>query len=89
MYRCGTQRPSKVNAFFGVAQMFSAGAMGVMHGTNDAQKTMGIIALALLAATKAGTFDHLPGWLEFLRMPAPVPGHRFGNRQRGSRSSAR
>ena len=68
------QRPSKVNAFFGVAQMFSAGAMGIMHGTNDAQKTMGIIALALLSATKAGTFDHLPAWLEFLRSPVPLPG---------------
>jgi PiT family inorganic phosphate transporter len=68
------QRPVKVNRFFGVAQMFSAGAMGVMHGTNDAQKTMGIIALALLSATKAGNFDHLPGWLEFLRAPLPPPG---------------
>ncbi len=68
------QRPSHVNKFFGVAQMFSAGAMGVMHGTNDAQKTMGIIALALLSATKAGTLDHLPGWLEFLRAPLPPPG---------------
>ena len=54
--------------------MFSAGAMGIMHGTNDAQKTMGIIALALLSATKAGTFDHLPAWLAFLRTPAPLPG---------------
>jgi PiT family inorganic phosphate transporter len=68
------KRPSKVNAFFGVAQIFSAGSMGVMHGTNDAQKTMGIIALALLSATKAGTFDHLPAWLEFLRSPLPLPG---------------
>jgi PiT family inorganic phosphate transporter len=71
-------RPSKVNAFFGVAQMFSAGAMGIMHGTNDAQKTMGIITLALLSATKAGTFDHLPVWLEFLRSPTPVPGKELG-----------
>jgi inorganic phosphate transporter, PiT family len=68
------QRPSAVNRFFGVAQMFSAGAMGVMHGTNDAQKTMGIIALALLSATTAGTFDHLPAWLDFLRAPIPQPG---------------
>jgi PiT family inorganic phosphate transporter len=68
------QRPVKVNKFFGIAQMFSAGGMGVMHGTNDAQKTMGIIALALLTATKAGTLDHLPGWLEFLRAPLPPPG---------------
>jgi PiT family inorganic phosphate transporter len=68
------RRPAGVNKFFGVAQMFSAGAMGVMHGTNDAQKTMGIIALALLSATRAGTFEHLPGWLEFLRAPIPLPG---------------
>src|SRR5580693_6859947 len=71
-------RPSRINAFFGKAQIFSAGAMGIMHGTNDAQKTMGIIALALLSATKAGTFDHLPVWLEFLRSPVPPPGKELG-----------
>ena len=68
------QRPLKINAFFGKAQMFSAGAMGFMHGTNDAQKTMGIIALALLAGTRAGTLDGLPGWLAFLRTPEPAAG---------------
>jgi inorganic phosphate transporter, PiT family len=67
-------RPFRVNRFFGRAQMLSAGAMGVMHGTNDAQKTMGIIALTLLAATKTGQLDHLPGWLSFLRTPGPLPG---------------
>jgi PiT family inorganic phosphate transporter len=67
-------RPSGVNRFFGRAQMFSAGAMGFMHGTNDAQKTMGIIALTLLAATKAGQLDHLPGWLSFLHTPEPALG---------------
>ncbi len=67
-------RPLKVNRFFGVAQMFSAGAMGVMHGTNDAQKTMGIIALTLLAATQAGKLAGLPGWLSFLQSPAPAAG---------------
>jgi PiT family inorganic phosphate transporter len=67
-------RPQRVNRFFGVAQMFSAAGMGLMHGTNDAQKTMGIIALALLGATKAGQLETLPGWLSFLRMPIPAPG---------------
>ena len=67
-------RPLRVNRFFGVAQIFSAGAMGVMHGTNDAQKTMGLIALTLLAATQAGQLEHLPGWLSFLHTPAPPPG---------------
>src|SRR6266571_181366 len=56
-------RPLQVNRFFGRAQMCSAGAMGFMHGTNDAQKTMGIIALTLLAATRAGQLKDLPQWL--------------------------
>jgi PiT family inorganic phosphate transporter len=68
------QSPHRVNRFFGVAQMFSAGAMGFMHGTNDAQKTMGIIALTLLAATKAGDLANAPAWLGFLRTPEPGPG---------------
>src|SRR6266700_1103280 len=45
-----------------------------MHGTNDAQKPMGILALALAAATKAGDLDHLPGWLSFLRVAEPEKG---------------
>ncbi|MBU6248381.1 MAG: inorganic phosphate transporter family protein [Xanthomonadaceae bacterium] len=57
-----------VNAFFGKAQIFSAAAMGVSHGMNDAQKSMGIIALALAGATRAGQFDRLPSWLGFLRI---------------------
>src|ERR1041385_7638943 len=39
------RRPQRVNRFFGRAQIVSAATMGFMHGTNDAQKTMGIIAL--------------------------------------------
>ena len=47
--------------------------MGFMHGTNDAQKTMGIIALVLLAGTKAGHLGALPEWLSFLKTPEPAP----------------
>jgi len=65
------KRPTKVNNFFGKAQIFSAAAMGFMHGTNDAQKTMGIIALALFAGTQAGHLDNVPSWLSFLRTPKP------------------
>ncbi len=71
-------RPAGVNRFFGVAQMFSAGAMGVMHGTNDAQKTMGILALTLLGATQAGQLENLPGWLSFLHTPPPPAGKELG-----------
>ena len=70
-------RPVWVNRFFGRAQMVSAGAMGFMHGTNDAQKTMGIIALTLLAATKAGHLGGVPSWLSFLRTPEPLPGQEM------------
>ncbi len=67
-------KPRTVNAVFGRAQMFSAAGMGLMHGTNDAQKTMGIIALALAAGTANGRLDNLPWWLSFLRVAAPEPG---------------
>ncbi|HEU0152995.1 MAG TPA: inorganic phosphate transporter [Arenimonas sp.] len=59
-------RPRWVNALFGKAQIVSAAYMGFAHGTNDAQKTMGIIALALIGAEAAGTLDNLPGWLAFM-----------------------
>ena len=61
-------RPQIVNKWFGKLQIVSAGAMGFMHGTNDAQKTMGIIALALVAGTSSGAFENAPEWLSFLRM---------------------
>ena len=68
-------RPVTVNRVFGKLQLFSAAYMGFSHGSNDAQKTMGIIALALVAATTAGTFDSLPSWLNFLHTPAPATGN--------------
>lgn len=61
-------KPMWVNRFFGRAQVFSAGYMGFAHGLADAQKTMGIITLALVTATSAGTFNDLPNWLTFLKM---------------------
>ena len=64
--------PQFVNSVFGKLQIFSAAWMAHSHGTNDAQKTMGIITLALFTGTKAGSFEHLPRWLDFLKTPAFV-----------------
>jgi len=61
--------PHFVHSLFGKLQILSAAWMAHSHGTNDAQKTMGIITLALFTGTKAGNFDHLPAWLEFLKTP--------------------
>ncbi|AXK71531.1 inorganic phosphate transporter [Lysobacter sp. TY2-98] len=69
-------RPRPVNAFFGKAQVVSAAAMGFAHGSNDAQKTMGIIAIALLGAQSAGTLDALPAWLAFLHPSANAIEHK-------------
>ena len=65
-------RPVTVNRVFGKLQLFSAAYMGFSHGSNDAQKTMGIIALALVTATGAGVFNNLPDWLHFLKLPEPT-----------------
>jgi PiT family inorganic phosphate transporter len=67
-------KPVTVNRAFSKLQIFSSGYLGFAHGTNDAQKTMGIIALALVAGTATGKFDSLPDWLSFLKSPAPLPG---------------
>jgi len=61
--------PWTIHSTFGKLQLVSAAWMAHSHGTNDAQKTMGIITLAMFTGTKAGHFNHLPPWLEFLRMP--------------------
>ena len=63
-------RPRVVNAIFGKLQIVSASWMGFSHGSNDAQKTMGIIALALFTGTQSGVFNDLPSWLAFLHTPA-------------------
>lgn len=73
-----TWRPYWVNAVFSKLQIVSAGYMGFGHGTADAQKTMGIIALTLFSATQSGELDRLPHWLDFLRIHSmdkhtPIP----------------
>jgi PiT family inorganic phosphate transporter len=64
--------PHFVHSLFGKLQIFSAAWMAHSHGTNDAQKTMGIITLALFTGTKAGSFDQWPRWLDFLKTPSFV-----------------
>ena len=61
-------RPRFVSRFFGKAQIVSASFMGFAHGLADAQKTMGVITLALVTATTTGSFQNTPDWLDFLRM---------------------
>ena len=66
-------RPVTVNRTFGKLQLLSASCMGFAHGMNDAQKTMGIITLALVVATKTGLLVSAPHWLAWLQTPEGTP----------------
>ena len=58
-----------VNSLFGKLQLLSCTYMAWSHGFADGQKTMGVMALAVFAATKAGQLEHLPSCLQFLYTP--------------------
>ena len=59
---CFRQTPRRVDKWFRRLQLISSAAYSIGHGGNDAQKTMGIIWL-LLIASGATTRDHLPIWV--------------------------
>jgi PiT family inorganic phosphate transporter len=52
---CRNQTPRRVDRFFRVGQLFSASFYSLGHGGNDAQKTMGIIFILLIAASRSGS----------------------------------
>jgi PiT family inorganic phosphate transporter len=56
------QTPRRVDKWFRRLQLVSSAAYSMGHGANDAQKTMGIIWL-LLIANGLTTKDHLPNWV--------------------------
>ena len=57
------RNPHRTYRSFRLAQSFSAGAMALGHGLQDAQKTMGVIFLALLAGGYVSENDRLPIWV--------------------------
>ncbi len=57
------KNPHKVNRGFRLSQTVSAAAMALGHGLQDAQKTMGVIFLALLAGGYVSEGDPLPVWV--------------------------
>ncbi len=67
----------KINSFFRRSQMVSAIALSLSHGTNDAQKTMGIITLALVSAGVIPAFE-VPIWVITISAGAIALGTAFG-----------
>lgn len=56
-------RPGTVHRASRRLQLLSAMSMAFAHGSNDAQKSMGIITLALIAFVKAGHHEGMPAWV--------------------------
>jgi PiT family inorganic phosphate transporter len=59
----GKQKPGTVTRGFRYGQIVSGGLLALAHGTNDAQKTMGIITLALVANGTLGADADPPTWV--------------------------
>ncbi len=60
----GNFSPGSLNRTFGMLQLFSSAFMGFSHGSNDAQKAMGIVTLALVSGGFLGSLE-VPLWVIF------------------------
>ncbi|MDP3796524.1 MAG: inorganic phosphate transporter [Polaromonas sp.] len=76
---CRRATPSKVDGWFRRLQLVSAGAYSLGHGGNDAQKTIGIIWMLLIATGYASASDAAPpGWTIVSCYLAIAAGTMFG-----------
>jgi inorganic phosphate transporter, PiT family len=71
------QRPGHVDTYFRKLQLISSTFYAVSHGTNDAQKTMGIIA-AMLVSSGYLTHFYIPVWVILSAHAAIAAGTYFG-----------
>lgn len=69
--------PRKMDVYFRRLQLLSAGAFSYSHGTNDAQKTMGIITGVLVSAGFLKSFE-VPVWVILTAHAAIALGTMFG-----------
>ena len=76
-WACVRSAPRKVDRWFRRLQLASSAAYSIGHGSNDAQKTMGIIWLLLISAGVT-TRDHLPVWVIVSCYIAMALGTMFG-----------
>ena len=72
------QTPFAVDNSFRIMQFFSASLYSLGHGGNDAQKTMGIIAVLLFSQGQLGPEFHVPLWVVLSCQSAMALGTLFG-----------
>jgi PiT family inorganic phosphate transporter len=73
-------RPATVTKVFSKLQVVSAMLMALNHGGNDAQKSMGVITMALLSAGAISTFS-VPLWVKFACALAMAMGTAVGGKR--------
>jgi len=73
--------PRKVDKYFRVLQLFSSAVFSLGHGSNDAQKTMGIITILLFSTGYLGPEFHVPTWVIFASYSAIALGTLAGGRR--------
>ena len=74
----GRERPGLVNRGFRLGQVVSGGLLALAHGTNDAQKTMRVITLALIANGNLSSDSDVPTWVVISAASAISLGTYFG-----------
>jgi PiT family inorganic phosphate transporter len=74
----GRLHPGPVSRGFRFGQVISGGLLALAHGTNDAQKTMGVITLALIANGELGAGSDPPFWVVVSAASAIALGTYFG-----------
>jgi PiT family inorganic phosphate transporter len=74
----GQQAPGVVTRGFRLGQLASSALFSLSHGTNDAQKTMGIIFLALVANGELPADADIPTWVIISSATAIALGTYFG-----------
>jgi PiT family inorganic phosphate transporter len=62
----GMLRPGPVSRGFKLGQLATSGLLALAHGTNDAQKTMGVITLALIASGHWSDTGAVPFWVKLV-----------------------
>ena len=77
-WTCRKTTPRKVDNIFRKVQLLSAASYSIGHGSNDAQKTMGIIASLLFSAGLLGKTFHIPLTVVLLCHAAIALGTMFG-----------
>ena len=75
---CRNMSPNKVDKHFRRLQLLSAAGYSLGHGGNDAQKTIGIIWMLLIAANYSSPNEHIPVWVVLSCYTAMGLGTMFG-----------